>query len=101
MRLFHVSTDSLIFCISQCAGTFPLSDVFDSWFVSYLVPESVHHVEQLEDVDEDHGVGGSVQTLLLHLSQGQGEVDQTLNRETRTNHRIIVNVFTERQQLII
>lgn len=35
--------------------------------LTHLVPEAVHHIEELEDVDKDHGVRRSVQTLSLHL----------------------------------
>lgn len=55
----------------------------------YLVPEAVQHVEQLEEVDQDHGVGGGVQALLLHLCHGHGQVDQTLDNQGHREHAYI------------
>lgn len=61
----------------------PLHYIFILCFVNtHLIPEAVHHIEKLEEVHKDHGVRWSIQTLLLHLSQRHGKVDQTLNNET-------------------
>lgn len=70
------------------------------------MPEAVHHVEELEEVDEDHGVRWSVQTLMLHLGQRHRKVDQALRigrrKETDTaNHlRVSLHVKSTRKHFL-
>ncbi|TNN36881.1 hypothetical protein EYF80_052947 [Liparis tanakae] len=54
-----------------------------------LCSQAVHHVEQLEEVHQDHGVGRGVQALQLHLGQRQRKVDQTLRRKHEGSPRML------------